>query len=288
MLACVDIMGIKKYKPYTPSRRFIVWYTFDEITKTKPEKSLVKWLPAKSGRNNQGRITSRFRGGRHKRLYRQIDWKGYDKLWVPWKVVSVEYDPFRTARIVLVNYRDWEKRYLLAWKWVKVWDETMNGENSPIASWNRKQLKDIPDGLTVYNIEFTPQTKGKIVKSAGAFAVLMGKDEVNSTILLKLPSGEIRKFNKNCWATIGQIWNDEHKNIVIGKAGRQRRVGKKSHVLWKSMNAVDHPHWGWEGHSPLGLKYPKAFNGRVVAPGVRTRRKKKWSDKMIVTRRNKK
>jgi len=279
-------MWVKKYNPYTPSRRFIVWYTFEEITKTKPEKSLTKWLPAKSWRNSQGRITSRFRGGRHKRLYRTVDWRGYNKLNIPWKVHSVEYDPFRTSRIALIHYADWEKRYVLARKWCAVWTEIMNGDQAPISSWNRKQLKNIPEWVTIYNLEFTPFTKWKIIKSAGAFGTISGTDE-SWLVFIKLPSWEIRKFNEKCRATIWQVWNDEHKNIVIWKAWRQRRKWKKPHILWKSMNAVDHPHGWWEWHSPLGLKYPKAQNWRIVAPWVRTRDKKKWSDKFIVTRRKK-
>ncbi len=279
-------MWVKKYNPYTPSRRFMVGYTFDEITRTEPEKSLTKGLPAKSWRNNQWKVTSRFRWGRHKRLYRFIDWKWYDKVWVPWKVTSIEYDPFRTARIALISYKDWEKRYVLAWKWCRIWEEVMNWEDAKIKAWNRKQLKDIPDWLTVYNIEFTPFTKGKIVKSAWTYATVMWRDE-KWYILIKLPSWEIRKFDSKCWATIWQIWNEDHKNIVIWKAWRQRRLGRKPHVLWKSMNAVDHPHWWWEWHTSIALKYPKAWNGRIVAPWIKTRKKWKWSDKFIVSRRKK-
>lgn len=288
MLVCSGIMWIKKYKPYTPSRRYIVGYTFDEITKTKPEKSLVRWLSPASGRNNTGRTTSRFKGGRHKRLYRTLDRKGYDKLDIPGKIASVEYDPFRTARIVLIHYRDGEKRYLLARKGVKVGDEIMNGTTAPIVAGNRKQLQDIPDGLTVFNIEFTPFTKGKIVKSAGAFATITGREETKNVVFLKLPSGEVRKFNGACWGTIGQVGNEEHKNIVIGKAWRQRWKGKKPHILGKSMNAVDHPHGWGEWHSSLGLKYPKSFTGKVVAPGMKTRKTKKWSNSLIISRRKKK
>lgn len=277
-------MWLKKYKPYTPSRRYIVGYGFEEITRGNPEKSLVKGLSASAGRNSQGRITSRFRGGGHKKLYRIIDWKWYTKVDVPGKVYSIEYDPFRTARIALIHYLDGEKRYVLAWKWCKTGDKVVNGQSAPITPGNRKQLKDIPEGVTVYNLEFTPFTKGKIIKSAWSFATITGKDEWG-LIFLKLPSGEVRKFNEKCWATIGQIGNEDHKNIVIGKAWRQRWLGKKPHILGKSMNPVDHPHGGGEGHSSIGLKYPKTSNGRIVAPGIKTRKKRKWSDAFIVSRR---
>lgn len=277
-------MWLKTYRPYTPSRRYIIGYDFSDITKKTPEKSLTIWLPAKSWRNNQGRITSRFRWGRHKRLYRLIDRKGYTKINIPGKVASIEYDPFRTARIALIHYVDGEKRYVLARKWCTVGAQIMTGSSAPVAPGNRKQLKDIPEWLTVYNIEFTPFTKGKIVKSAWSFATITGRDE-KWFVLLKLPSGEIRKFDEKCWATIGQVGNEDHKNIVVGKAGRQRRLGKKPHVLGKSMNPVDHPHGWWEGHTSIGLKYPKSPTGRNVAPGIKTRSKKKRSNTMIVARR---
>ncbi len=279
-------MWIKTYKPYTPSRRYIVWFTFDEITKKRPEKSLTVWYPAKSWRNNKWKITSRFRWWRHKRLYRKIDRRWYDKLNIPWVVASIEYDPFRTSRIALVNYKDWEKRYVLAWKWCSVWDVIVNWETAEIKSWNRKQLKDIPEWLTVYNIEFTPFTKWKIVKSAWSCATISWRDE-KWLVFLRLPSWEVRKFNVNCWATIWQVWNEESKHIVIWKAWRQRRKWIKPHVLWKSMNAVDHPHWWWEWHTSIALKYPKAWNWRNVAPWIKTRKKKKQSDVFIVSRRKK-
>jgi len=276
-------MAIKTYRPYTPSRRYMTGYSFDEITKVEPEKSLCFGLPAKSGRNSAGRITSRFRGWRHKRLYRIIDWKWYDKVGIPAKVFSIEYDPFRTARIALVCYNDGEKRYVLAWKGCKVWDKIMNWEQAEISYWNRKQLKDIPDGVTIYNVEFTPMTKGKMIKSAGWFATITGREW--NYILIKLPSGEVRKFEEKCWATIGIIWNEDHKNITIWKAWRQRRKGRKPQVLGKSMNPVDHPHGGGEWHTDICLKYPKASNGRNVAPGIKTRKPKKRSNKLIVSRK---
>lgn len=280
-------MPVKKYNPVTPSRRFMKGYAFDEITKTTPEKSLTKGAKRASGRNNAWRITSRFKGWGHKRLYRLVDLRGYDKVGIPAKVSSVEYDPFRTSRIALLVYADWEKRYTLAWKWATVGDQVVAGEEGPIAPGNRKRLKDIPDGLTVFNLEVTPDTKGKLVKSAGMSATLMGKDDAQRIVFIKLGSGEIRKFHENCWATIGAVGNEDHKNIVIGKAGRQRWLGNKPRNRGKSMNPVDHPHGGGEGANSIGLKYPKAFNWRIVAPGMKTRHKKKWSNKFIVSRRTK-
>ncbi len=282
-------MWVKKYKPYTPSRRFMVWYDFSDITTNKPEKSLTKHIGRTAWRNNAWRITVRFRWGGHKRLYRMIDFKGYDKLSVPGKVASIEYDPYRTARIALVNYVDWEKRYVLAWKGISVWDEILNGSEAAIQSGNRKQLKDIPEWVHVYNLEFTPFTKGKLIKSAWLFATIDGKDEQQGLVFIKMPSGEVRKFHDTCWATIWQLGNEDHKNIVIGKAGRMRWKWRKGKVLGINMNPVDHPHGGWEAHADIWLKkWPKSFSGKVVAPWIKTRKKRKWSDKFIVNRRKKK
>jgi len=279
-------MAVKTYKPYTPSRRFMVWYDFSDITTKKPEKSLTKFLGKTWWRNNQWRITCRFRWGWHKRLYRIVDFKWYDKADIPAKVVSIEYDPYRTCRIALLNYADGEKRYVLAWKGISVWDTVTCGEKSEIKAWNRKQLKDIPEWVNIYNLEFTPMTKGKLIKSAGTYATIVWKDELQWLIFVKLPSGEVRKFNENCWATIWEIWNEQHKNIVIGKAGRQRWKWRKPRVLWINMNPVDHPHGWWEAHTDIwSKKWAKSFSGKLVMPGIKTRRNKKWSDKFIVTKR---
>lgn len=281
-------MPIKKYKPYTPSRRFMIWYDFSDITKTKPEKSLTQFFGKTGGRNNKWRVTSRFRGGWHKRLYRNIDFRWYDKLDIPAKVASIEYDPYRTCRIALLNYVDWEKRYVLAWKWINVWEEVLNWEKCEIKAWNRKRLKDIPEWVNIFNLEFTPNTKWKIIKSAWTYATISGKDEAQGLVFIKLPSGEIRKFNENCWATIWIVGNEQHKNIVIWKAWRKRWMWKKPRVLWINMNPVDHPHGGWEAHSDIWLKkWPKSFSGKNVMPGIKTRKTKKWSDKFIVSRRKK-
>ncbi|MCF7835071.1 50S ribosomal protein L2 [Candidatus Gracilibacteria bacterium] len=281
-------MPIKKYKPYTPSRRFMVGYDFSDITKTKPEKSLTVFIGKTGGRNNKGRTTSRFMGGGHKRLYRLVDFQGYDKCDIKAKIVSLEYDPYRTSRIALVAYADGEKRYVLAWKGIKVGEFIMNGKDAPIQAGNRKQLKDIPEGMNVFNLEVTPFSKGKLIKTAGSSATIAGKDEIQKLVFIKLSSGEVRKFNQDCRATIGELGNEQHKNIVIGKAGRQRWLGKKPHVLGKNMNPVDHPHGGGEGHSSIGSKRgPKSFSGKLVAPGIKTRKSKKWSNKFIVSKRTK-
>jgi len=280
-------MWLKTYKPYTPSRRYMIWYGFDEITKTTPEKNLTVFIGSTAGRNNQGRITTRFRWGGCKRKYRIIDFRWYDKSDIPAKVASIEYDPYRTARIALLQYADGEKRYVIAWKWIKVWAPVMTWEKASLLPWNRKKLKDIPEWFNIYNLEIVPNTKAKMLRSAWAFATISGKDEQQKLVFIKLTSWEVRKFNENCWATIWEIGNEEHKNVVIWKAGRNRWLGKKPHVLGKSMNPVDHPHWGWEWHTSIALKYQKSFTWKPVPPGKKTRSSKKWSNKFIVSRRTK-
>lgn len=241
------------------------------------------------GRNNQGRITHRFKGGGHKRLYRIVDFRGYDKLNIAGKVATIEYDPYRTCRIALVNFVDGEKRYVLARNGIQVGQTIMTWDQAILTEGNRKQLKDIPEWYFVYNVELTPFTKGKVIRSAGSYATITGKDELTKKVFLKLQSGEVRKFDEKCYATIGKIGNEDHKNVVIGKAGRSAWKGKKGKVLGKSMNPVDHPHGGGEWHTLVGLKRgPKAFNGRLVAPGIKTRSSKKRSNTMIVSRRNSK
>ena len=279
-------MAVKKYKPYTPSRRFMIGYDFSDLTQKRPEKSLTKTLGRTGGRNNQGRITSRFMAWGHKRLYRIIDFKGYNKIDIPARVAAVEYDPYRTARIVLLNYVDGEKRYVLGWKGATVGQVVMNGNKGDIAAGNRRQLKDIPEGMNIFNLEITPFSEGKLIKSAGSLATIAGRDEALKVVFVKMPSGEVRKFNENCWATIGELSNGDHKNVVIGKAGRQRWLGRKPRVLGKNMNPVDHPLGGGEAHSPIGSKRgPKSFSGKLVASGMKTRKGKKWSDKFIVSKR---
>ena len=281
-------MALKKYKPYTPSRRYMIWYDFSELTKKRPEKSLTKTLGRTWGRNNSGKAVSRSMWGGHKRLYRLIDFKGYDKLNIPAKVASVEYDPYRTSRIALLNFADGEKRYVLAWKTVKVGDTVICWDKAIIAPGNRKQLKDIPEWVNVFNLEVTPFSSGKLIKTAWSHAGIVGKDNLLKIVFIKLPSGEVRKFNENSFATIWEIGNDQHQNIVIGKAWRQRWLGKKPHVLGKNMNPVDHPHGWWEGHSPIGLKkWQKSFAGKRVTPGIKTRKSRKSSTKFIISKRTK-
>lgn len=277
-------MAIKVYNPYTPSRRFMTGYDFSDLTAKKPQKGLREFLKSNAGRNSAGRVTIRHRGGGHKRLYRIVDFREYDKIDIPATVESVEYDPHRTCRIVLVCYADGERRYKLAWKNCAVGQTIICGDQGELTAGNRKRLKDIPDGFSVFNLEVTPMTKGKLIKSAGTFATISGKDKEHHAVYIKLPSGEVRKFHQDCWATIGVVGNEEHKNIVIGKAGRMRWMGRRPVVLGKSMNPVDHPHGGGEGHTGIGLVYRKSFSGIPVPPGKKTRNKK-WSDKFIVSRR---
>ncbi len=281
-------MVLKKYTPYTPSRRYMIWYDFSDLTDKRPEKSLTVSLKRTGGRNNSGKAVSRSMWGGHKRLYRLIDFKWYDKANIPAKVVSVEYDPYRTSRIALLHFADGEKRYVLARKTISVGDTVICGDQAPIAHGNRKQLKDIPEWVNVFNLEVTPFSSGKLIKTAWTSASIVGKDVMLKVIFIKLPSGEVRKFNENCFATIWEIGNDQHQNVVIGKAGRQRRLGKKPHVLGKNMNPVDHPHGGWEGHSSIALKrWQKSFAGKRVAPWIKTRKNRKNSTRFIISKRTK-
>ncbi len=281
-------MNIKTYKPYTPSRRYMTWYDFSWLSKKWPEKSLVKFIWSKWWRNQYWRTTIRFRWGGHKKLYRVVDFRGYDKLDIPGKVKSIEYDPYRASRIALIVYADWEKRYNLAWKWIKVWDEVMNTNQAYYLDGYRKQLKNIPEWFHVFNLEYTPFTKGKTIRSAWNYATIIGKDDQAGVVFVKLCSWEVRKFNDKCWATIWQVWTEEHKNIVIWKAWRSRWMWKRPHVRGKVMNPVDHPHGGWEWATDIALTYPKSFTWKPVPPYKKTRKKKKRSDKFIVSRRPRK
>lgn len=279
-------MGIKIYKPKTPGRRKSSVDNFSDLTKKKPAKKLAKGLSKKAGRNNQGRITVRHRGGGAKRKYRQIDFK-QDKLDIPAKVVSIEYDPNRSARIALLNYQDGEKRYILAPQELKVGDKVLSSKQKDMEFnvGSRAPLENIPVGMFVYNIEVNPGEGGKLVRSAGNSAQLMAVEGKYAT--LKMPSSEIRKIIKQAMASIGSVSNSEHMNIRWGKAGRKRYLGIKPTVRGKVMNPVDHPHGGGEGSSPIGMKHPKTPQGKP-ALGVKTRKPKKYSDKFIVTRRKKK
>lgn len=276
-------MSIRKFKPTSPARRQMSVSTFEEITKTEPEKSLVVSLNKNSGRNSQGRITIRHRGGGAKKKYRIIDFKR-SKDGIPGKVAAIEYDPNRTANIALINYVDGEKRYILAPHNIKVGDMIESGENADIKIGNALQLKDIPVGTTVHNVELKPGKGAQLVRSAGASAQLMAKE--GRMAQLKLPSGEFRLVPVECRATIGQVGNIDHENITIGKAGRSRHMGIRPTVRGSAMNPVDHPHGGGEGRAPIGMPAPSTPWGKP-ALGYKTRKKNKSSDKYIVRRRTK-
>ena len=274
-------MPVKQYKPTSPGRRGMSGFTFDEITKKKPEKSLLAPLRRKAGRNNQGRVTVRRRGGGAARRLRLIDFKR-DKLGVPGRVASIEYDPNRTARIALIHYRDGDKRYILAPVGLKVDDVIEAGPSADIRPGNALSLKDIPTGTAIHNIELNPGRGGQIVRSAGSSAQLMAKED--EFALVRLPSGELRRIAANCTATIGQVSNVENSMIKLGKAGRSRWKGHRPTVRGSAMNPRDHPHGGGEGKAPVGMPGPKTPWGKP-ARGYRTRRRHD-SDKYIVRSRH--
>jgi large subunit ribosomal protein L2 len=276
-------MSIRKFKPTSPAIRQMTVSSFEEITNKEPEKSLIINLNRSGGRNAQGRITIRHRGGGAKRKYRIIDFKR-NKDGIPGKVASIEYDPNRTANIALINYADGEKRYILAPYGLKVDDVIESGENADIKIGNCLQLKDIPVGTTVHNVELKPGKGGQLVRSAGAEAQLMAKE--GKYAQLRLPSGEFRLVRVECRATIGQVGNVDHENITIGKAGRKRHMGIRPTVRGSAMNPVDHPHGGGEGRAPIGMPSPLTPWGKP-ALGLKTRKKNKKSNKYIVRRRTK-
>ncbi len=276
-------MGIKIFKPTSPGRRNMTGLTYSEITKTKPEKKLTAPLKKKGGRNNTGRLTVRHRGGGVKRKYRIIDFKR-NKFGIPGKVASIEYDPNRSANIALISYADGEKRYIIAPVGLKLGDEIMSGETAEIRVGNALQLKDMPTGTTIHNIELQPGRGGQMVRSAGNQAELMAKE--GDYALIRLPSKEIRRVRTACMATIGQIGNVDHNGVTIGKAGRKRLMGWRPVVRGSAMNPVDHPHGGGEGRAPIGMPGPKTPWGKP-ARGVKTRRNKR-TDNMIVRRKKKK
>ncbi len=273
-------MGIKVYKPTSPGRRGMTGYTFEEITKTEPEKSLLRPLKKKAGRNVQGRITVRHRGGGHKRMYRLIDFKR-DKHGVPARVASIEYDPNRSARIALLVYADGEKRYIIAPLGLQVGDVVMSGPDAEIRVGNALPLERIPLGTLVHNVELYPGRGGQLVRAAGTSAQVLAKE--GKYVTLRLPSGEIRLIRKECMATIGQVGNVEHGNIKLGKAGRKRWLGRRPHVRGSAMSPRDHPHGGGEGRTPIGLPGPKSPWGKPTL-GKKTRRNKA-TDKYIIRRR---
>ncbi|MBV9462818.1 MAG: 50S ribosomal protein L2 [Verrucomicrobiae bacterium] len=274
-------MGIKTYRPYTPGLRYRVSSTFDEITKDKPERELTESLHKRGGRNNQGRLTMRHRGGGHKQRYRIIDFKR-DKRGVPAQVEAIEYDPIRTARIALLKYQDGSKRYILAPAGLKVGATVQAGPEAPVEVGNALPLRKIPLGYPIHNLELTIGRGGQIVRSAGSAAEVTGKDGDYGQI--KLPSGEIRKIHLECYATLGQVGNAEHENISLGKAGKTRHLGWRPTVRGMVMNPVDHPMGGGQGKSKGG-PHPCSPWGQI-AKGLKTRQKHKWTDKFIVQRRN--
>lgn len=272
-------MAIRTFKPTSPGRRNMTVSTFEEITRSEPEKSLVVPLK-KTGGRSKGRITARHRGGGHKRLYRVIDFKR-DKDGIPAKVAHIEYDPNRSARIALLHYADGEKRYILAPVGLQVGDTVMSGPDADIKPGNALPLRNIPYGTFVHNIELKPGKGGQLVRAAGTAAQLLAKEGEYAT--LRLPSGEIRMVHIDCRATVGQVGNVEHENINLGKAGRSRWLGRRPKIRGVATNPVDHPHGGGEGKSPIG-RVPVTPWGKPTL-GHRTRKKKK-SDRLIVRRRN--
>ncbi len=275
---------MKHYKPTTPSRRGMTGIDFSQLTKKRPEKSLLKYVKRNVGRSaSTGRITTRHKGGGVKKLYRVIEFS-QTIMNVPAKVTALEYDPNRTAFIALIKYNTGKIQYIIAPQELKVGDEVIFSEKAELNPGNRIKLKNIPVGMQVYNIELDPGAGGKIVRSAGSSAQVLAHDE--GYINLKMPSTEVRKFKADCFASIGIVSNPENRFYRIGKAGKSRLKGRRPHVRGSAMNPVDHPHGGGEGRQPIGLKHPKTPWGKP-ALGVKTRNKKKWSNKLIISRRKK-
>ncbi|MFR1759272.1 MAG: 50S ribosomal protein L2 [Christensenellaceae bacterium] len=277
-------MAIKKYKPTSPARRFMSVLSYEEITKKSPEKALTSDLRSQAGRNAQGKITVRHRGGGVRRQYRIIDFKR-DRDGIPATVASIEYDPNRSANIALLNYADGAKRYILAPLGLKVGDKILSGVGADIKVGNALPISDIPVGTMIHNLELLPGKGGQLCRSAGAAAQLMAKEGRYAQV--RLPSGEVRMLAMNCKATIGQVGNLEHENVSIGKAGRKRHMGWRPTVRGVVMNPVDHPHGGGEGKSPVGMPSPMSPWGKPTM-GRKTRKHKNPSDKYIVKRRGSK
>lgn len=276
-------MAIKLYKPTSPGRRGMSVSTFEEITRSTPERSLLRPLRERAGRNNIGRVTVRHRGGGHKRMYRVIDFKR-DKQGIPGRVTSIEYDPNRSARIALVTYADGEKRYILAPLGLKVGTQLMSGPEAEIRVGNTLPLRNIPLGTMVHNVELQPGKGGQMARSAGTAAQVMAKE--GDYAQLRLPSGEVRKVALSCMATIGQVGNTDHANINLGKAGRKRWLGWRPTVRGSAMDPNSHPHGGGEGRTPIGMPGPKTPWGKP-ALGYKTRKNKR-TEKYIVRRRGSK
>lgn len=275
-------MAVRKFKPTTPGQRHKIIGTFEEITASVPEKSLVFGKRSTGGRNNVGKMTMRYMGGGHKRKYRLIDFKR-NKDGVPARVATIEYDPNRSANIALLNYADGEKRYIIAPKGLTVGMTVVSGEGADIKVGNAMELKDIPEGTFIHNIELKPGKGGQMARSAGTSAQILGIEEKYTTV--RLASGEVRRILSNCRATIGQVGNEDHSLVNYGKAGRMRWKGVRPTVRGSVMNPNDHPHGGGEGRTPVGRKSPMTPWGKK-AMGVKTRKAKKASTKLIVRRRN--
>ncbi|MBI2592787.1 MAG: 50S ribosomal protein L2 [Candidatus Colwellbacteria bacterium] len=275
---------MKEYSPYTPSRRHMTVVRYGVLSRVRPMKSALKKLKKHAGRNNLGRITVRHQGGGVKQFYRLIDFKQM-KYGVPGKVETLEYDPNRTCFIMRVLYKDGERRYLIAPTEVKVGDRIISGDETPLNPGNRLQLKNIPIGYAIYNIELTPGKGGQIVRSAGNQAQVLAHEAGFTNV--KLPSGEVRKVLWGNYASLGQVSNPDHNLVKLGKAGRVRHMGVRPTVRGTAMNPVDHPYGGGEGRQKRGIKRPKTKWGKVTG-GVRTRKDNKWSNALIVSRRTKK
>ena len=275
-------MGIKTHKPTTPTMRFQVTSDFSELTTDRPYKPLLSRAKQTGGRNAHGHTTSRFRGGGHKQMYRHVDFYRRDKAGVPAQVLTVEYDPNRSSRISLIQYQDGEKRYILWPDGLTVGETISAGDEAEVKVGNAMPLQRIPPGQMIHNIELQKNRGGQIVRSAGSWAIIQAKE--NHVAHLKLPSGEIRLVNLDCWATIGQVGFSEHKSLVYGKAGRSRWLGKRPHVRGLAMNPVDHPHGGGEGKSGQGNPHPVSPWGWHTK-GRKTRNRNKYSSRLIVKRR---
>ena len=278
-------MPIKKYKPTTPGRRNMSVVDYGELTAKKPKKSLVKSASKNAGRNNQGRITVRHRGGGAKRRYRAIDNIRFDKLDIPAVVETIEYDPNRTAFIALLCYADGERRYILAPNKLKIGARVICSSKAKVKVGNRMKIRNIPVGFDIHDLELQKGRGAQAIRSAGSSGKVSSLDTKLAQVTM--PSGSVRYVSKDCYATIGVVSNIDHSNVIVGKAGRSRRMGKRPQVLGKSMNAADHPHGGGEGHGPIGMKHPKTPWG-MPALGVKTRKRKKYSNNLIIKERRKK
>ncbi len=275
-------MGIKKFKPTTPGRRWMTSNSFEEITVSSPYKALTVKIKKNSGRNNLWRITVRHQWGWHAKRYRLVDFYFHDKKWIEAKVETIEYDPYRSAFIALVCYKDWERRYVVAHKDMKVWDVFKTDKKTELVSGNRMEIWNIPTWLQIYNLETIVWSGASSIRSAWTYATVISQDGEYAQV--KMPSGEIRLVNKKCYATLGQVSNIDHNQIVIWKAWRSRWMWRRPEVLWKSMNPVDHPHGWWEWHSPIWMKAPKT-PWWMPALGYKTRKRRKSTNKWILKTR---